>query len=78
MSSFPTDPNVRTTYLGAYTHEHADTIAGELEGAGITWWYKQPGFLSRLWEAGQVRLFVDREKIDEAKDIAARVLGSTG
>jgi len=65
--------DVRTVYLGQYTHEHAETIAGELEAAGIVWWYKAPGYLSQIWEHG-VRLFVDRERLDEAKAIAERVL----
>lgn len=69
----PNDPEVITTYLGGYTHEHADEIAGELQRAGIVWWYKQPGFLSQIWELGQVRLFVDRLRLDEAKEIATRV-----
>lgn len=65
--------DVRTVYLGQYTHEHAETIAGELEAAGIVWWYKAPGYLSQIWERG-VRLFVDRERLAEAKAIAERVL----
>jgi len=65
--------DVRTVYLGQYTHEHAETIAGELETAGIVWWYKAPGYLSQIWEHG-VRLFVDRTRLEEAKTIAQRVL----
>jgi hypothetical protein len=68
----PDDPRVTTEYLGQYTREHADTIAGMLEAAGITWWYKAPGAMSRIWEHG-VRLFVDRERMVEAREIAARV-----
>lgn len=64
---------VRTVHLGAYTHEHADAIAGELERAGIVWWYKAPGFLSQIWELS-VRLFVDRDRLEEARAIAERVL----
>ena len=66
--------DVRTVYLGQYTHEHAESIAAELERAGIVWWYKVPGFLSQIWEHG-VRLFVDRERLAEAKAIAELVLG---
>jgi hypothetical protein len=69
--------DIRTVHLGQFTHEHAEQIAGELERAGIAWWYKAPGFLSQIWELG-VRLFVDRERLDEAKTIAARVLGGDG
>ena len=39
------------------------------------WWYKDPGFLSRLWEYG-VRMFVDRSRLEEARAIAARIVGS--
>jgi hypothetical protein len=64
---------VRTVHLGQFTWEHANDIAGALEDAGIVWWYKQPGYLSRIWEHG-IRLFVDRTRLDEAKAIAERVL----
>jgi hypothetical protein len=64
---------VRTVHLGQFTHEHAEAIAAELERAGIAWWYKAPGFLSQIWEHG-VRLFVDRERLQEARAIARRVL----
>ena len=66
-------PDVHTVHLAQYTHEHAEAIAAELEKAGIAWWYKAPGFLSQIWEHG-VRLFVDRERRDEARAIADRVL----
>ena len=65
--------DVRTVHLGQYTHEHAEAIAAELEEAGIVWWYKAPGFLSQIWEHG-VRLFVDRERREEARAIADRIL----
>jgi len=65
--------DVSTVHLGQYTHEHAEAIAAELEAAGIVWWYKVPGFLSTMWEHG-VRLFVDRERLQEAWAIADRVL----
>ncbi len=64
---------IRTVHLGQFTHEHAEAIAAELERAGIAWWYKAPGFLSQIWEHG-VRLFVDRERLEEARAIARRVL----
>ena len=66
-------PKVLTVHLGQFTHEHANAIAGELERAGIVWWYKQPGFFSQIWEFGAVRLFVDRERIEEARRIARRI-----
>lgn len=62
-----------TVYLGRYTWEHANAIAGELEGAGIVWWYKQPGFFSQIWEFGGIRLFVDRERLEEARAISDRI-----
>jgi hypothetical protein len=65
--------DVSTVHLGQFTHEHAEAIAAELEAAGIVWWYKAPGFLSAIWEHG-VRLFVDRERLGEARAIADRVL----
>ncbi|MFN2589687.1 MAG: hypothetical protein ABR518_02830 [Actinomycetota bacterium] len=65
--------DISTVYLGSYTWEHANEIAGELEGAGIVWWYKQPGFFSQIWEFGAVRLFVDRVRLDEARTIADRI-----
>ena len=67
--------DVHTVHLGAFTHDHAEAIAGELEKAGIVWWYKNPGFFSQIWERS-VRLFVDRERLDEAQAIADRVLAS--
>jgi hypothetical protein len=65
--------NVHTVHLGQYTHEHAEAIAARLEHAGIVWWYKAPGYLSQIWERG-VRLFVDRERLEEARAIADAVL----
>ena len=65
---------VSTVYLGQFTWEHANAIAGELERADIVWWYKQPGYISQIWEHG-VRLFVDRERLEEAREVAARILG---
>jgi hypothetical protein len=77
----PYDPNVTTVHLGQFSRETANEIAGELEAAGITWWYKEPGWLASLWEYG-VRLFVDKTRVPEAKEIAARVTkeraGETG
>jgi hypothetical protein len=67
------DPSIITTYLGHYTRETANEIAGELERAEIVWWYKEPGFFSQIWELG-VRLFVDRERLDEARGIAERIV----
>lgn len=67
--------DITTIHLGQFTDEHANEIAGELEKLGISWWYKQPGYFSRIWERG-TRLFVDQERIEEAKEVARRVLGA--
>ncbi len=64
--------NLTTVHLGQFTRETANEIAGELEEAGIVWWYKEPGYLSQIWEFG-VRLFVDRARLSEAQSIAARI-----
>ena len=72
-----TEPKVSTVYLGQYTDEHAEAIAGALEEAGIVWWYKRTSRLTRVLFAGDwgVRLFVDERKLDEAKAIAEKVKG---
>jgi hypothetical protein len=64
---------VTTVHLGQFTRETANEIAGELEAAGIVWWYKEPGWLASVWEYG-VRLFVDRSRLPEAKEIAGRIV----
>jgi hypothetical protein len=63
---------ISTVHLGQYTRETANAIAGELEAAGIVWWYKEPGYISQVWEYG-VRLFVDKQRLSEAKAIAERI-----
>lgn len=65
--------DITTVHLGQYTRETANEIAGELEAREIVWWYKEPGFLSQVWEQG-VRLFVDRSRLAEAKEIAERIV----
>ncbi|MFN2543766.1 MAG: hypothetical protein ABR600_04220 [Actinomycetota bacterium] len=74
MHTGPYDPDVITAHLGQFTRETANAIAGQLEEAGIVWWYKEPGWLSSLWEQG-VRLFVDERRMDEAKEIVERLKG---
>ena len=64
---------MKTVQLGQFTNEHANEIAGRLEKAEIVWWYKQPGYFASLWEKG-TRIFVDDERLDEARAIAQRVL----
>jgi hypothetical protein len=65
--------DVRTVHLGQFTPEHAEEIAAELASAGIVWWAKVPGVFTRIWERG-VRIFVDRERLGDARAIASRVL----
>jgi hypothetical protein len=64
---------VSTVHLGQFSRETANEIAGELEGAGIAWWYKEPGWLASVWEFG-VRLFVDEGRLAEARSIADRIV----
>lgn len=65
---------IRTVYLGRFTNEHANRIAGELEEAGIVWWAKNPGTLSYvLLNEWGPRLFVDRDRLEEARAIASRI-----
>ena len=65
--------SLETVYLGRYTWDHANEIAGELEDAGIAWSYKQPGIFSTVWEFGAVRLFVDKSRLEEAQAISDRI-----
>ncbi|MEA2451521.1 MAG: hypothetical protein QOG04_231 [Actinomycetota bacterium] len=65
----------KTVQLGQFTNEHANDIAAGLEGAGITWWWKQPGYFASIWEKG-TRLFVDEARLEEAQAIAKKVLST--
>lgn len=69
------DVAVATVYLGQYTLEQANAIAEGLEDAGIGWWHKQAGAVSRWLFAGDwgVRLFVVEDRLDDARRIAASV-----
>lgn len=69
------DKSLRTVYLGQFTHEHAEKIAGALEEAGIAWIYKEFGKLTKLFFAGDwgVRMFVDSTRIEEARAIVSRL-----
>jgi hypothetical protein len=65
---------ISTVYLGQFTWENANLIAERLEGAGITWWVKNPGTWSFvLFREWGPRLFVDRDRLDEARAIAERI-----
>ena len=65
--SIPSD--VRTVHLGEFSPTSAARIAERLDAAGIVWWTKEPGFLSRFWQLG-IEMFVDRARLDEARTIA--------
>jgi hypothetical protein len=69
---------VRTVQLGQFTDENADKVAEALEEAGIVWWFKQSGRWGRTLFLGEwgTRLFVDAERVDEARAVARQVLGS--
>ncbi len=64
-----------SVYLGQFTWEHSNLIAEQLEKAGIAWSYKQAGAITRILSAGDwgVRLFVEKERLDDARRIAASV-----
>ncbi len=66
--------DVRTVHLCACTAEHAAQIGEALEAAGIVWWVKPPtaGFLAFLDRESHV--FVDREHVDKATEIAKTIL----
>ncbi len=63
---------MRSVYLGQFTDEVANAIAGRLESAGIAWSYKQGGFLTKIFFLGEwgTRMFVDADRLDEARTIA--------
>jgi hypothetical protein len=67
--------DLRTTYLGNYARATANDIASALEDAGITWWSKNPGTFTRvLFAEFGVRLFVDKARLEEAREIARRIV----
>jgi hypothetical protein len=68
-------PEVRTVHLGEFTGDHAERIASKLDEASIAWWTKEPGVISRIWQQG-VEIFVDRERLDQARRIADAVLAA--
>jgi hypothetical protein len=65
---------ITTVYLGQFTWEHANRIAEALEEAGISWWVKNPGTFSfALFMEWGPRLFVDKSRLAEARNIAAGI-----
>jgi len=75
----PWSPNIpvdtRTVHLGEFSPENTERIMRALDAAGIACWTKEPGFLTKLWQLG-VEVFVDRERIDEARAIAQEIISS--
>lgn len=71
-------PPMKSVYLGQYTDEIANLIAGAFEQAGISWSYKQAGSVSKIFFMGEwgTRLFVDESRLDEAKAIVERVIAT--
>jgi hypothetical protein len=69
--------DVDTVQLGQFTDENAEIIVERLEMAGITWWVKRSGGLTRVLFAGDwgVRVFVDASRADEAAGIVRELLG---
>jgi hypothetical protein len=59
-------------HLGEFLPEHASTIGDELNARGIAWWTKDPGAISRIWQLG-IEMFVDRDRLEEAIQVAADV-----
>lgn len=71
---------MRSAYLGQFTDETANEIAGLLEEAGIPWSYKQAGWLTQILFVGEwgTRLFVDASRLDEARAIVERLAQAEG
>lgn len=66
------DRRLKTTYLGNYMEPTVTEIVGALEEAGIEYWSKNepPGL--PFGEFGY-RIFVDKDRLDEARLIGDRV-----
>ncbi len=70
--------DVRTVELGQFTDDNADAVAERLDRAGMVWYAKSSGRFGRLLFAGDwgVRLFVDQDRLQEARQLAAEVTGA--
>lgn len=68
---------MRTVYLDQFTDENADAVLDRLEAAGIHHWVKRSGAFTRVVFAGEwgVRIFVDADRIEEARRLADEVTG---
>ena len=60
---------MKSAYLGQYTDETANAIAEQLERAGISWSYKQAGWLTQIFFMGEwgTRLFVEESRLEDAE-----------
>jgi len=67
-------PEIRTVHLSEFNADNAERIGEALDAAGIWWWSKERGGINRIWQLG-VQVFVDRDRLDEARSIASRVVG---
>ncbi len=69
---------VRTVELGQFEDDHAEQIRARLHEAGIVVWAKRSGAFARVLFAGDwgTRLFVDQERMDEARAIADDLTGA--
>ena len=69
-----------TVFLGQYTWEEANAVAEQLEQAGIVWWHKQASRLTQVFFAGDwgVRLFVEKDRLEEARRLAESVVKGGG
>ncbi|MGH3443653.1 MAG: hypothetical protein ACRDUY_16725 [Nitriliruptorales bacterium] len=67
---------MRTVHLDQYTDDHAEAIVEALDAAGIAHWEKTSGRFTRIFFAGDwgTRIFVDADRVDEAREIADRIV----
>ncbi len=71
--------DIETVYLGNYAHATANAIAGACEEAGIFWWAKNPSAWTRvLFAEFGVRMFVDKDRLTQAREIAERLVEQAG
>jgi hypothetical protein len=68
-------PDIRTVTLGEFLTDNAGRIGEALDAAGIWWWTKERGGINRIWQLG-VQVFVDRNRLDEARAIAASIVAA--
>lgn len=66
-----------TVQLGQFTEENAERVLAALDGAGIVCWYKRHGRFVQVLSAADwgVRVFVDRDRLDEARSLAREIVG---